>query len=389
MTRSNWAERFLAAAIVQGAIGFGLASVLLYLAVLGRPAASRIVAGGGAGTWFVVGVIGYGLVGILAVAVSALFYHHIEATLNAPYTGWRNYAAWAHLILGAGLGSAGALLIAYGGYAAGAAMLPTSVGGGGHIPPAGFEYVHTNILGPLVVPIAGLIGLSLLGFFLGGIGYVTAWRNATKAAQKGTQAHRLPHVQSLSGKDPLVRAMVDDYAFGIEQERKEKDHWFREGHDSPIPHERRHGFQGLPYYPVDPALRFRLKATVYPKQETLRFPTSQGTEQEYLRYAYFEFPIEGQPVRLHAYRPVHSHSAQDFLFVPFRDATSGKETYGAGRYLDLPFESAGIYDVDFNRAYSPYCAYSDDYVCPLPPPENWLRVPIRAGEKTWKPEGEA
>jgi len=183
MAESKWAERFLAAAVVQGAIGFGVASVLLYLAVFGVPAASRIVAGGGAGTWFVVGVIGYGLVGILAIAVSSLFYHHIESTLGFPYTAWRKYAAWAHLVLGGGIGSAAALLTAYGGYAAGAAMLPTAVGGGGHTAATGgFEWVHENILGPLVVPIAGLIGLSLLGFFLGGVGYVTAWMAARKTS---------------------------------------------------------------------------------------------------------------------------------------------------------------------------------------------------------------
>lgn len=188
MTESKWATRFLGAAIVQGAIGFLVASVLLYLAVFGQPAASRIVAGGGAGTWFVVGAIAYGLVGILAVAVSALFYHHIEVTLGNPYSGWRNYAGWIHLVLGAGAGSAAALLTAYGGYAAGAAMLPTNVGGGGHTPPAGFEYVHENILGPLVIPIAGLIGLSLLGFFVGGVGYVTAWMAARKPSGRGSSA---------------------------------------------------------------------------------------------------------------------------------------------------------------------------------------------------------
>jgi hypothetical protein len=182
MAESKWAARFLAAAVVQGAIGFGVASVLLYLAVFGVPAASRIVASGGAGTWFVVGVIGYGIVGILAIAVSSLFYSHVESTLGFSYKGWRGYTAWAHLI-GGGVGSAAALLTAYGGYAAGAAMLPTTVGGGGHTAATGgFEWVHENILGPLVLPIAALIGLSLLGFFLGGVGYVTAWMAARKAA---------------------------------------------------------------------------------------------------------------------------------------------------------------------------------------------------------------
>ena len=181
--------------------------------------------------------------------------------------------------------------------------------------------------------------------------------------------------------------MVDDYTFRIEQERKEKDHWFGAAHDSPIPHEARHTFKGLSYYPIDPALRFRLKIVEFPKQEVLTLPTSKGTEQQYLRYGYFEFPVGGQTVRLHAYRKVHAHSAHESLFVPFRDATSAKETYGAGRYLDLDFEPSGVYDVDFNRAYNPYCAYSDDFVCPFPPRENWLKVPIRAGEKTWsKPE---
>jgi hypothetical protein len=121
----------------------------------------------------------------------------------------------------------------------------------------------------------------------------------------------------------------------------------------------------------------------YPKREVLTFATSRGTEQRYLRYGHFEFAVEGTTARLHAYRAVHAHSAHESLFVPFRDATSTKETYGAGRYLDLPFEPPGVYEVDFNRAYNPYCAYSDDFVCPFPPPENWLKVPIRAGEKTW------
>jgi len=170
--------------------------------------------------------------------------------------------------------------------------------------------------------------------------------------------------------------MVDDYTFAVEQDRREKDHWFRDGEDSPIPHEGRHSFKGLIYFPVDPTHRFRVTLHAYPKQEVLTFPTSKGTEQQYFRHGYFEFSVDG--------KPVHSHSAHDYLFVPFRDATSNKETYGAGRYLDLDPNPRGEYDLDFNKAYNPYCAYSDDYVCPLPPTENWLPVPIRAGEKTWR-----
>ncbi len=176
---------------------------------------------------------------------------------------------------------------------------------------------------------------------------------------------------------------MDDHRFAIEQERKEKDYWFRESHESPIPHELRHAFNGLSYHPLDPRYRFRVRLHAHPNPDVLTFPTSKGTEQQYLRYGYFEFPIEGQTVRLNAYKPVHVHG-HDYLFVPFRDATSGKESYGAGRYLDLEPTPDDVYDLDFNRAYNPYCAYSDEYVCPLPPPENWLPVPIRAGERTWQ-----
>ena len=153
-------------------------SVLLYLAIFGVPAASRIVASGGAGNWMTVGLIGYALVGVLGIVVSALFYQYLEVTLKSPYQGWRNYAAWAHLLLGGGCASAAALLAAYGGYQAGAALLPASppIFGGGK----DALYVHVNILGPLVVPIAALMGVSLLGFLVGGVGYVTAWWSAIR-----------------------------------------------------------------------------------------------------------------------------------------------------------------------------------------------------------------
>lgn len=72
------------------------------------------------------------------------------------------------------------------------------------------------------------------------------------------------------------------------------------------------------------------------------------------------------------------------LFVPFVDETSGKETYGSGRYLDLEQARGDDYVLDFNMAYNPYCAYNDDYVCPIPPRENKLPIEIRAGEKTYK-----
>ena len=106
--------------------------------------------------------------------------------------------------------------------------------------------------------------------------------------------------------------------------------------------------------------------------------TSKGTRQQFHRLGYFEFDIDGKRVKLQAYKSAERESNE--LFIPFRDGTSGKESYGAARYLDVEENSDNKYVVDFNYAYNPYCAYSEDYVCPLPPKENWLVLRIPAGE---------
>ena len=83
--------------------------------------------------------------------------------------------------------------------------------------------------------------------------------------------------------------------------------------------------------------------------------------------------------RLEAFQSVGEGPGR--LFVPFRDATSGRETYGGGRYLDLDVAASGRYALDFNRAYHPYCVYDASWVCPFPPPENTLELPVTAGER--------
>jgi uncharacterized protein (DUF1684 family) len=88
------------------------------------------------------------------------------------------------------------------------------------------------------------------------------------------------------------------------------------------------------------------------------------------------FEVRGEAVSLALYDSGHPG-----YFLPFRDATSGKASYGAGRYLDIEPNSDGTVTIDFNLAYNPFCAYNDAYSCPLPPTENWLQVPIEAGEK--------
>lgn len=170
----------------------------------------------------------------------------------------------------------------------------------------------------------------------------------------------------------------------LEREREEKDSFFSEYWESPIPAEHRSMFAGLAYYPPDPDYRFELELHEHREKETLKMVYTKGNEETFIRWGEFRFKIGGQQQTLQAYK---SDPREQRLFVPFRDATSGKETYGAGRYIDLDPErdltAEGKWVLDFNRAYNPWCAYSEDYTCPLVPPENWLKVPIYAGEKNY------
>lgn len=161
--------------------------------------------------------------------------------------------------------------------------------------------------------------------------------------------------------------------------RAAKDEFMRSSPHSPIAPAEREGFVGLFYFPIDPGLRLgRLRLARYSGggPERLAIPTSDGSSREARRAGEFRFEIGGQGLRLTVY-DLGGRS----LFVPFRDATSGLETYGAGRYLDLEPDSDGTYTLDFNLAYSPFCAHSPNYSCPLTPEENCLAVPIAAGER--------
>jgi uncharacterized protein len=117
------------------------------------------------------------------------------------------------------------------------------------------------------------------------------------------------------------------------------------------------------------------------RDETIDLQTTTGGVQVYRRAGIARFEVDGEPAAVTLY----ASEDMDELFLPFRDATSGRETYGAGRYLEVePPGADGRVLVDFNAAYTPYCAYNPDWSCPIPPGENWLSVPIRAGEKTFE-----
>ena len=167
----------------------------------------------------------------------------------------------------------------------------------------------------------------------------------------------------------------------LESFRREKDDFFGHDHRSPLTSSQQHAFKGLAYFPENPALIVKAKIDRNVEPGVVRMETTKGKEQVYRRHGVVHFEVDGQPAQVTLYGSQGSHE----LFVPFRDATSGKDTYGAGRYLDLHAHGDEIV-IDFNYAYNPYCAYNPDWSCPLPPTENWLKVPIRAGEKSF-PEG--
>jgi uncharacterized protein (DUF1684 family) len=179
--------------------------------------------------------------------------------------------------------------------------------------------------------------------------------------------------------------MVADWKTALQEEREAKDDYFGSNPHSPIPPEDSASFDGLAYYPPDEAYRFELPLHEHEDKATVTVGTSTGGEQDYLRWGAFRFAVDGETVTLQAYK---ADPQDDRLWVPFRDETSGEQTYGAGRYLDLEPESHRTDDdawiLDFNEAYNPTCAYSDNYECPLPPTENWLDVAIEAGEKAYE-----
>ena len=164
--------------------------------------------------------------------------------------------------------------------------------------------------------------------------------------------------------------------------RADKDAFFRDHPSSPLTDEQRAAFEGLAYFDEEPALVVRapLETDGVDTDETIVMQTTTGGTQAYRRAGVARFEVDGGPAQVTLFASDDMHE----LFLPFRDATSGRETYGAGRYLEVEAPgSDGTVEIDFNVAYNPYCAYNPEWSCPIPPGENWLAVPIRAGEKVF------
>jgi uncharacterized protein (DUF1684 family) len=165
----------------------------------------------------------------------------------------------------------------------------------------------------------------------------------------------------------------------LERFRRSKDEYFLHSPHSPLDAVQKSDFSGLKYFPENPDLNLQLAVELFDDEQRVQMQTTTGDIQTYERYAQVVFNVGEEQARLTIYANEHG------LFLPFVDALAGQETYGAGRYVEPTPLAGGKVHIDFNLAYNPFCAYNDHWSCPIPPAENRLNVPIRAGEKIYDP----
>ncbi len=174
---------------------------------------------------------------------------------------------------------------------------------------------------------------------------------------------------------------MDDYQREVETERRMKDEFMAHHPESPFVAERVYGFAGLRYFPFSKEFRVVARLERRPEPEEAYLRTNRDGQAEMRHIGDLSFELRGRPMRLRVYHA--GAGVGGSVFVPFRDLTSGRDTYGPGRYLTLDLNEEDVYDLDFNRAFNPYCAYTDAFECGFPPAENDLPVAVRAGEKVW------
>lgn len=187
---------------------------------------------------------------------------------------------------------------------------------------------------------------------------------------------------------PAAPEDAKDYAQQIAADRATKEAFFRDlrNPDNPLKNltpEQRAALLPLAYYPVDETYSVPAQLEVSDDQPVFEMPTSKGLMRKERRVGVLNFTLKGQVLTLGAFMDDETKDMST-LFVPFTDLTTGTETYAAGRYLDLHRTATGVYVIDFNQAYNPYCAYNATYDCPYPPPSNRLKVAVLAGEKVKK-----
>jgi uncharacterized protein (DUF1684 family) len=179
----------------------------------------------------------------------------------------------------------------------------------------------------------------------------------------------------------------DNYSQFLQQERMSKDSFMKWSKESPLERPQQIRFSELVYYAGDSNYRVVAEVEKIPTQDTIKMEDTRGAPMEYIRFARLHFRLKNTACILTAYkqlRLVKEGNDDGTLFLPFFDPTNGKGSHEGGRYIDLSYKGGKEVTVDFNKAYNPYCAYTDNYSCPIPPLENKLSVAVEAGEKEFR-----
>ncbi|MCE7055051.1 DUF1684 domain-containing protein [Algoriphagus sp. AGSA1] len=186
---------------------------------------------------------------------------------------------------------------------------------------------------------------------------------------------------------PLSLFAQDDYKSSVIQFQQELNEEYKNPEKSPLSASEIKKFSGHDFYPIDEKYRIIAKFEKLPSPSLFQMKTTANTLSDYDVYGIATFTLEDKEYRLTIYQSHRLRTQEkykDYLFLPFTDQTNGKETYGGGRYMGLSIPDNGTIELDFNKAYNPYCAYASNYACPIPPKENDLKIAIKAGVKSPK-----
>ena len=183
-------------------------------------------------------------------------------------------------------------------------------------------------------------------------------------------------------------SFAQTYSEQIAKHRESYKEDFIKESNSPL---KQNDLQNLHFYDADSTYKVLANVEILKNEKVFKMPTYDGTSKEFYRYAKINFNLKGKVTTMTLYKSIalaSNPTYKDLLFLPFTDETNNKETYGGGRYIDLSSKEIknDQIELDFNKAYNPYCAYSDGYRCPVPPEENDLLLEIKAGEKLFSGE---
>lgn len=174
----------------------------------------------------------------------------------------------------------------------------------------------------------------------------------------------------------------EDYKEKIETERERQFKYIRFNAESPLTEEQKRGLKSLKFYAIDPAYRVKARLLPIEIKKVREVPLTDGSTERYLEHSWAEFELGGKTNKVLLLQSLSESDMRNF-FLAFADETSGKETYGGGRYLNIRQDGKNSITIDFNLAFNPYCAYNPDFACPLPPRENILGIAIPVGEKNY------